>query len=340
MKIWMSRYALRSRHAASAGGRGTRQGVLLRVETSAWTGYADLHPWPELGDEPLETQLESLRAGTPARLAARSLGWAEIDGTARAENKSVFDGLEIPPSHFLIDDLSFAGKEMVGALEDDGFRIAKFKVGRDPRGEIEVLSRLAEDTESAVRLRLDFNAKLDAAGVRAFVAALPPMIRGRIEFIEDPCSFDARAWKSLRPATAPLALDRGPLGPAELGPAKFRAAAESGAVDVLVVKPATDDVHEIVSSFVAASTKETYCVVTSYLDHPLGQAAAAFAAAALKKAMPERIGTCGLLSHLAYEPNEFSESLGLRGPILLAPDGKGFGFDELLRRLEWRDLKT
>ncbi len=334
MKIWTSPYALQPRRPASEGGRDARRGALLRVETAAGVGHADLHPWPELGDEPLDAQLESLRAGRPLRLAARALAWSEVDAAARSLGKSAFEGLRIPPSHFLAVDMGFVGREMIGALEGDGYRAVKLKVGRDPAREIEALSRLGEEPESAVRLRLDFNARLDAEGARAFIASLPRSVRERVEFIEDPCAFAPAAWKALSASTAPVALDRA------AGAAVAFGAITSGAVDVLVVKPAIDDAHDAVSTFVTAVSGPNYAVVTSYLDHPFGQMTAAFSAATLAGELPGRIGVCGLLSHSAYEPSGFSEALRQRGPNLMPAEGTGFGFDGLLEPLEWRELKA
>lgn len=329
MKIWMSPYALVPRGSKPS----VRGGSLLRVETKEWSGFADLHPWPELGDEPLDRQIESLRAGKPLRLAARSLAWSELDGRARGAKVSAFQGLEIPSSHFLVTDGSVAGYELIGAIEHDGFRAAKIKVGRDPERELEVLSRLSEDSESRVRLRLDFNASMDAGSVRAFVSALPAVVRARIEFIEDPCPFDDKVWTELSAELPPLALDRDSFRPEAVEQAA------KGAAKVLVIKPVIDDAQEVFANFIAVAPPESYAVVTTYLDHPLGQISAAFAAAALAKSFPTRLGDCGLVSHRIYEPNQFSEVLRTQGPRLFAPEGTGLGFDDILAKQEWTELR-
>ena len=79
-------------------------------------------------------------------------------------------------------------------------------------------------------------------------------------------------------------------------------------------------------------------MVTSYLDHPLGQVAAAYVAAQLWAQFPDRLETCGLLSHLVYQTNEFSEQLCVKEAILIPPEGTGFGFEETLYNQDWRDL--
>jgi O-succinylbenzoate synthase len=93
--------------------------------------------------------------------------------------------------------------------------------------------------------------------------------------------------------------------------------------DVLVVKPAIQEVP----------TDERELVVTSYMDHPVGQLFAAYVAATTKTS-----DRCGLLTHLVYEPNAFSERLRIDGMRLVPPGGNGIGFDDLLENLAWRKL--
>src|SRR4029078_6257499 len=92
--MWFCRYTLKPRRALSAlAGARPREGALLR----AGDGFADIHPWPELGDEPLEEQLKHVET-LPA------LHYARIDGEARRRGVSLFDGLTIPESHWPGDD--------------------------------------------------------------------------------------------------------------------------------------------------------------------------------------------------------------------------------------------
>ena len=68
MFVW--RYTLVPRRSLSplAGAR-TREGALIRVGD----GFADVHPWPELGDAPLDEQLALLARGETTPLSERSL---------------------------------------------------------------------------------------------------------------------------------------------------------------------------------------------------------------------------------------------------------------------------
>ena len=275
MTTWFWRYTLVPRRALSplAGAR-PRHGALLRIGD----GFADVHPWPELGDTPLDEQLARLAHGKTTPLTLRSLQCAEIDGRARVAGRSLFDGLTIPPSHWPGDDPPSA------------FDTVKLKS----------IDRIPE----LVRLRIDFNSRLRAEEFIYMAEALP---RERVDFVEDPCPYDGATWSALRQATGlRLALDR--------------AVAEEG-VDVLVVKPAVQDLPR--------TAKEI--IITSYMDHPIGQFYAAYVAAGFP-------GTHGLFTHVLYESNEFIDAIRADGARLLPPPGTGIGFDELLERLPWKGL--
>jgi O-succinylbenzoate synthase len=276
--MWVWRYTLTPHRALSAlAASGPRQGALLRVGV----GFADVHPWPELGDLPLDEQLARLARGETTALTRRSLAFAELDGGARQEGRSLFEGLTIPESHW------------PGADPPEAFDTIKLKG--------------IETIPERVRLRIDFNAQLTAA---EFVRIAPTLPRERIDFVEDPCPYDAATWRALREQTGlRLALDRGD-------------AAEG--VDVLVVKPAVQEMPKV----------DIPIVVTSYMDHPVGQFFAAYVAAS--NSVERR---CGLFTHVLYENDAFIEPIRAEGARLLPPEGSGVGFGELLERLPWRRLQ-
>jgi O-succinylbenzoate synthase len=95
-------------------------------------------------------------------------------------------------------------------------------------------------------------------------------------------------------------------------------------VEVQVVKPA---VQEMKSG--------PRVIVTSYMDHPLGQTFAAWEAARVK--VKE---ICGLQTHGLFEANEFIEALGDLSPEFNIPKGTGLGFDDLLEALPWTKLSS
>lgn len=281
MKIWVHRYTLQPRRALSAiAAPGPRHGALIRVAN----GVADVHPWPELGDLPLDEQLSRLARGETTPLTWASLRLARCDGEARKLGKSLFEGLTIPASHW------------PGSDPPEGFDTVKVKS----------VERLPPN----LRLRIDFNATLTP---REFLDIARDHFRGRrVDFVEDPCPYDPRVWSALKRETGlRLALDR--------------QVAADPAVDVLVHKPAVQ---------AAWPAFDGEIVVTSYMDHPVGQMGAAFVAAS-----HESSSRCGLFTHVLYEDDPFIERIRNDGSRLLPPEGSGVGFDDLLEKLPWRKLK-
>jgi len=177
--IEVSRYTLRSRGVLNARSERLEfPGALLRVDG----GYGCLHPWPDLGDLPLEAQLAALRSGKPTAQTARSLVCCAADGAARKEGRNLFEGLPIPPSHFTAPGF---WDEPVPA----GFQMVKLKS----------LARLDALPEH-LRLRLDFNG---TSSREALIDLLP--YRARVDFVEDPFPYDPRTWRDF---PFPLASDR------------------------------------------------------------------------------------------------------------------------------------
>jgi O-succinylbenzoate synthase len=291
--LWIHHYTMRPRAPLNARrGSAPRRGALLRVDD----GFADIHPWPELGDEPLEKQLLRLALGETTQLTARSLAMAKLDGDARKAGRSLFDDLAMPPCHW----------PLAAGDVPDAFDTVKIKLGPGtslPRG------------LDAFKLRLDFNGTLTPAQFEAFVNTLTRW--SAIEFAEDPCGYDGETWKRLKEQNGiPLALDRG---------------VATDGVDVLVVKPAaqTPDV---------ALATGLDVVVTSYMDHPVGQLHAAHVAARVAAEHPKQVRQAGLLTHLLFEPDPFLEQIAIDGNTLARPTGTGIGFDDLLERLPWKQL--
>lgn len=310
MSVWISRYVLRPLRSLNArAGARPRTGALLRIGD----GFADLHPWPELGDADLDAHLASIAARTPTRLARRSLACAHIDAKARAGRKWLFEGETIPRSHYLLLEGDRAGVE---SIAEAGFRAIKTKAGLDPVRDAARLNALAP----AIGLRIDLNASFGTRELDAFLGALEPTVRERIEFIEDPLPADA-GWESVREQWGiPLAADR------EKPDASFW--------DVAVVKPASEEPAVAASAVAQGKT----VVFTSAMDHPLGQLWAAWNAAVFARMHPGRVLDCGLLTHDIYENDEFTERLGAADAVLVPPPGTGLGFDDLLEALPWEKL--
>jgi O-succinylbenzoate synthase len=88
----------------------------------------------------------------------------------------------------------------------------------------------------------------------------------------------------------------------------------------------------------AAIAHRQRVVLTGYMDHPLGQAFAAWEAARLELQFPGITGVCGLQTHHLFQDDGFTEELGPWSPAFKAPGGTGLGFDDLLEALPWTRL--
>ncbi len=309
MNISYHRYGLRLRGGSGGNARSQRrvlEGFLIRADG----GYGCVQPWPELGDETLEAQWQALQSGGKTRLLERALECAAADGAARREGRSLFAGLRVPESHATV-----TGGADFALLQAEGFTTVKLKGGRD--WEV-VLERMREAVAAGLRVRVDFNGVLDGAGFLSFAQSARD-VRMMVDFVEDPVPYAAEVWRRLRSKTGwRLALDQ-PGG----------AVVERDSFDVRVRKPA---VEGLARSEQEAGEAET--VITSYMDHPVGQAFAAWEAGKFG----DDQGLAGLLTHRLFERDVFTDQLASAGPKWVGPGGTGLGFDELLEGLSWIPL--
>jgi O-succinylbenzoate synthase len=281
--IHIHRYVLRSKSPLNA--RTTAQefeGALVKIDA----GYGCLHPWPSLGDLPLDAQLDALRSGHDTDLTTQTRLCCAIDGQARREGRWLFDNTVIPPSHAI-----------AGSLPEDqmaDFRHIKVKSA-------DQLPSLIEKFPNA-KFRLDFNETLTQSEFLQFLKTAP---MEKIHFIEDPTPYDPEIW---RQSTIPLAIDR-------------ETKTGSG-YQYRVLKPARQ-----------STTLEPGVthIITSYMDHPLGQLYAAWQATQFKGTLD----TCGLLTHPLFEPSDFTTQLQIKDQTLIPPKGTGLGFDNQLESLLW-----
>ena len=315
--IWYWPYRLRSRRNLNA--RSTRRefdGVLLKDSEG---GHACLHPWPELGDPSLQKCLEDLAGARRWPLVRRALRCMEMDGAARSVEDPLFEELEVPASHATL--VATNATEVARAVEA-GFTVAKLKGGHDLAAEAALIEEMAK-THPDLRWRIDFNETGDAAGISAWLNGLSQEVRSRIEFLEDPCEYSEGKWRELyRETRVALAVDR-------------ESTPHATAAQVMVVKPALDEPWLLAE---AAQSNAQRVVVTSYMDHPLGQAFAAWEAGRLSLQFPGLVGVCGLQTHHLFEPDAFTEALGPWTPSFNVPPGTGLGFDDLLAKLPWKRL--
>lgn len=303
MKITYAPYELKPKFSfGPKTGKTARRGALLRFDfPGIGPGHADCHPWETLGDLSLEKQLSLLKNGETTPLTKRSLYFAKLDATARAKKKSLFENIVVPKSHFLITDY------LKTSLPDD-WEIVKIKC-RDQLPKIaEKLNR--ETRKWGGKIRFDGNNLFTQNEIANFLEKLSSKVRAAIDFFEDPFPFRSEVWQNLQKRfEVPFAKDHQAV-PGEAG------------YDIVILKPDIQDLKPFQKS---AKRK----IVTGYLGHPFGQLCAAYEASLCTREV------CGLLSHLAFDPNPYSQQLALRGARLIPPAGTGFGFDNLLKKEDW-----
>lgn len=313
--VYIHRYTLMSPGALNASStRHRHEGALIKVGN----GYGCMHPWPELGDVPLEGLFQILKEGGSTPTIRAALNCAREDGKARAEGRCLFDGLHVPLSHatLMMDEEDF--EQAVAS----GFTTVKVKMGRDLEKEREFALAQAEKFP-ALQWRIDFNNLLGRGGIEQVLKSFPEEFREKIDFIEDPCVYDSSCWKNLRTRYGiPLAVDRD----VELATSHY---------SVAILKPAVHVVNPVLERCHLDGSR---VVFTSYMDHPLGQAYAAWRAAGAAKEYPGMIDTCGLMTHGLFESDEFTKRMGDVAPVFTPPSGNGLGFDDLLEALPWERL--
>ncbi len=327
MKISYSPYVLRPLSTPNAvTALKEREGALLQI---GWPdgrlGYADLHPWPELGDAPLDEQLTGLRNGKISAQAEQSIWLAHRDADLRQQKKSIFDSALKLKNNFVVTNCAEVDIEQLESLRSKGFTCLKIKVGRNLQVESEFINQAAARD---FLLRLDFNGVGRWQIFERFMSRLEQMAFSRIEYVEDPFPFDDGAWAEAR-QLVPIALDN------QFSRVVWKTFKRKP-FDVLVIKPAKIDVERAIELCKTYSLKAT---VTSYMDHPVGVMHALGVAMALKKNHGKMMLEPGCLTHLLYESDLFSKEIVFIGPSILKVPGTGVGFDALLEGLKWHPIK-
>ena len=321
MKIDYHIYELKAKNTINSKlSHTTRQGALLRVAFDKdRIGYADCHPWIEIGDDSLEKQLAKLQNGGLTSLTSQSMEAALIDANARAEKINLFDGLTIPQSHYLIPNvMQWEEKDILQAISN-GFLYYKVKLGQQLDKEsprlIDLFTLLST---KKCKVRFDFNHKLTETIFRKFLKDMNEYLQ-MIDFCEDPFNFDEMAWRNVQGEyQVALACDN----------KSEQALGRKHSANVIVIKPAVQNINGM-----NINQCQQRVVFTSYLDHPVGQLFAAYNAAKVNVT-----DICGLTSHTAYELNDFSDRLLIDDAALVPPKGYGIGFDDLLAGLPWISL--
>ena len=151
---------------------------------------------------------------------------------------------------------------------------------------------------------------------------MPLRLYRAIDFVEDPCPYDATSWNAaIARWGVNLALDKGwQTATTGFGP--------------VVIKPTRRDWRQV-----AHQHPDHDLVFTSAMDHPIGQMFAAYEAATARYELGDRVGLCGLCTQHLFNPDAFLERVISPGGHLQADTrGGGLGFGDLIDRLPWRRL--
>lgn len=293
-----------------------RRGCLLKVKFAEFThaGYADLFPWPELGDEPLDLQLAALRERTPYRQGAAALSWAHYEAQAKQKNLTLLSDAGCPSHVSLLD------RQVIPA----GFTTAKLKITNEDIHRWNEIERLFVKFPRML-WRLDFNGLFGTmADARTFWDQVSPAAKERIEFLEDPYHPDLMAEPDALVVFegTDVAVDRDP-SPVALDLAQ-----------VWVIKPVYFSPEYLFSEAGRFSGK---VVITSNMDHPLGQITALHATQRLQTALGARLLPGGLLTQDLYLAHAERSWVKQQGEHLWPTQtGKGWGLQEQLEALDWQ----
>jgi O-succinylbenzoate synthase len=179
MKLAFSLYKLKGKPPFK-----DREGALLRIEFEGGKlGYGDIHPWLELGDKPLNEQVALLQKGVFTPLTTRSLYFAKMDAEARAQNKYLFDDVQIPESHKLV----------LSPDEPIPQTFTTVKIKTDPSTDlIKIISKLPMH----LKIRIDFNNKHTFESFSRWIPTIKEFWN-RIDFIEDPFPYHKEQWDAI-----------------------------------------------------------------------------------------------------------------------------------------------
>jgi O-succinylbenzoate synthase len=105
--------------------------------------------------------------------------------------------------------------------------------------------------------------------------------------------------------------------------------------EVAVLKPGRREWRELTADIPPPKK----VVMTSAMDHAIGQSFAAWEAAVAWQELGERMDLCGLSTeHLFAEDDFFARLKSKGGQLHVDREGTGLGFDEVLRKIPWQRL--
>jgi O-succinylbenzoate synthase len=302
--IYGWKYRMESNHALN---RRSPTQIVEGFLISYAGGYGCIQPWPVFGHATMEEHWSALAAGASLPLLDQALACAKQDAAAREAGISWWTDIKVPLSHATVTDLH-------SELPQDGgqrFTHAKLKASI---AETDALYDWAMQ-HPGIQIRLDYNEIPTIAEFDAWWRGLDRAFRDRIDWIEDPFAYNANTWSTWRDQNdAMLAVDRG------------FATAQMSERWIAIWKPAWQPLPQ--------GSMMQNVVVTSAMDHPVGQAWAAFCAA---QAGVQSI--CGLRTDHLFARDAFIDRMGPWSPAWPTISGTGMGFDDLLEKIPWTRIR-
>lgn len=315
---------------------------MLCLETPYGKGYADLHPWPTLGDSPWEDQLEECRKGSLSQQLHISLSMAEDDARARYQKQPALGTESIVTNHTLFLDAQLTLSSLREAFPfSQKPTLAKWKVNPETLPHHFDFLLSASEEFPFLRWRLDANSTLDQDELLSFWKRLPQKTKTLIDYIEDPCRYTLAGWQRLMDEGIPLALDFEwknwwPSSEATKPPPTL----PKGSL-TFILKPAVQNFCLWEDWFVE---KANPIVFTSYLDHPLGLVHGLWRVQTFMEKHPDLVRTCGF--NLALNKGQLQE-LGFsmyqgsdNEKIWRGFSGAGIGNKNYLESRPWTPLIT
>ncbi|MES3039418.1 MAG: hypothetical protein V4736_16030 [Bdellovibrionota bacterium] len=303
-----------------------RPGALLKVEwNNGRTGYADVHPWPELGDPNMEEQLAFLRKGKISALIEQAMWFAQRDAACRKLKKSLFNGSSPLRNNYIMGNVSGVTMEKLDEIKASGFQTIKVKVGHDLEEEVKFLNKVGGTGKFMIRL--DFNALANWQVFESFMSALDKKVLSYIEYIEDPIPFDREAWKEAK-RFGKIAIDH------QITRFKWDMVHDPP-FDVVIIKPARQDVDKTVKFAMHWGLRMT---VTSSMDHPVGALHAYSVAQDLAEKHPNIMNEPGCMTQDLYRMNPYAAMIETQGPYIVKCPTTGVGFDQLLAQETWNPV--
>lgn len=310
MIIYFSKYKLEKKNSLNSKDvSGFQEGALIKVFDSSqncW-GVADLCPWPNLGDQTLEEELQ-----TKGPLFQRSFELANQDLKARKEKKSLLFDKFVDNNLIITDFKKFD-------LTQNLAGVIKVKGSNQVDHLCEFLEKLCQQD---IKVRLDFNSSLSAAEFNYFLDKMSPQVATKIEYIEDPTLWSSANWSAWN-KKIPLGFDFNSGDP-------FK---NEQAWSYLVIKPSRQSAKNLIHKCQQLNKKFT---LTSAMDHPVGLAHG------LRYAQKYAAGVSGFLTLDLYEKTDFNSYFKVEssrvGFSQAALDDYGIGMTTALNNLSWKVL--